>query len=52
MQSLPIFGETFTPVDWERVLLATTALAQVYLERVLWVPLQNPPHKQGALFEH
>ncbi|MGH7999217.1 MAG: hypothetical protein ACREPR_07270 [Brasilonema sp.] len=52
MQQLPIFGGTFTPVHWGHVLLAITALDHVCLERVIWVPLQNPPHKQGALFEH
>ncbi|WP_017315011.1 nicotinate (nicotinamide) nucleotide adenylyltransferase [Mastigocladopsis repens] len=52
MQRLAIFGGTFDPVHWGHLLVAQTALEQVPLEQVIWVPSQNPPHKQAALFEH
>ena len=52
MQQLAIFGGTFDPVHWGHLLVAQTALDQVPLEQVIWVPSINPPHKQAALFEH
>ncbi|GAB1537957.1 nicotinate (nicotinamide) nucleotide adenylyltransferase [Scytonema sp. NUACC21] len=52
MRRLAIFGGTFDPVHWGHLLLAETALAQVPLERVIWVPSLNPPYKQAAAFEH
>lgn len=52
MQRLAIFGGTFDPIHWGHLVLAQTALHQVPLEQVIWVPSQKPPHKQAALFEH
>lgn len=52
MRRLAIFGGTFDPVHWGHLLIAETALHQVSLEQVIWVPSLNPPHKQAALFEH
>ncbi|MFN6516530.1 MAG: nicotinate (nicotinamide) nucleotide adenylyltransferase [Nostoc sp. CreGUA01] len=52
MQQLAIFGGTFDPIHWGHLLLAQTALHQVSLEKVIWVPSLNPPHKEAALFEH
>lgn len=52
MQRLAIFGGTFDPIHWGHLLVAETALAQLHLEQVIWVPSKNPPHKQAALFEH
>ncbi|MEC4815151.1 MAG: nicotinate (nicotinamide) nucleotide adenylyltransferase [Scytonema sp. PMC 1069.18] len=52
MQRLGIFGGTFDPIHWGHLLLAETALDQVRLEQVIWVPSLHPPHKQAALFEH
>ncbi len=52
MQQLAIFGGTFDPVHWGHLLVAETALHQIPLEQVIWVPSLNPPHKQVALFEH
>ncbi|HLO86635.1 MAG TPA: nicotinate (nicotinamide) nucleotide adenylyltransferase [Nostocaceae cyanobacterium] len=52
MQRLAIFGGTFDPIHWGHLLIAETALAQVSLEQVIWIPSSNPPHKQAALFEH
>lgn len=52
MQQLAIFGGTFDPIHWGHLLLAETAVAQLHLEQVIWIPSKNPPHKQAALFEH
>ncbi len=52
MQQLAIFGGTFDPIHWGHLLVAETALHQVSLEKVIWVPSLNPPHKKAALFEH
>jgi len=52
MQQLAIFGGTFDPVHWGHLLVAETALHQIPLDQVIWVPSLNPPHKQAALFEH
>ena len=52
MQQLAIFGGTFDPVRWGHLLVAETALHQISLEQVIWIPSLNPPHKQLALFEH
>ncbi len=52
MRQLGIFGGTFDPVHCGHLLLAETALRQVPLEQIIWVPSYNPPHKQATLFEH
>jgi nicotinate-nucleotide adenylyltransferase len=52
MQQLAIFGGTFDPIHWGHLLLAQTALHQMSLEQIIWVPSLNPPHKKAALFEH
>ena len=52
MQHLAIFGGTFDPVHWGHLLIAETAWHQVPIEKVIWVPSRNPPHKKAALFEH
>lgn len=52
MQQVAIFGGTFDPIHWGHLLIAKTALHQVPLEQIIWVPSLNPPHKQAALFEH
>ena len=52
MRSVAIFGGTFDPVHWGHLILAETALHQVPLEHVIWVPSRNPPHKQATSFEH
>ncbi|MBF2072537.1 MAG: nicotinate (nicotinamide) nucleotide adenylyltransferase [Synechococcales cyanobacterium C42_A2020_086] len=45
MQKLGIFGGAFNPVHWGHLLIAETALTQLSLDRVIWVPSYNPPHK-------
>jgi nicotinate-nucleotide adenylyltransferase len=52
MQQIAIFGGTFDPIHWGHLLIAQTALYQVPLKKVIWVPSLNPPHKQATLFEH
>lgn len=52
MRRLGIFGGTFDPVHWGHLLIAESALHQVPLEQVIWVPSFNPPHKTAARFEH
>jgi nicotinate-nucleotide adenylyltransferase len=52
MQQLAIFGGTFDPIHWGHLLVAETAMQEVSLEKVIWVPSLNPPHKESALFEH
>jgi nicotinate-nucleotide adenylyltransferase len=52
MREIAIFGGTFDPVHWGHLLLAQTALNQVPLEQVIWVPSLNPPHKQTVGFDH
>jgi nicotinate-nucleotide adenylyltransferase len=52
MQQVAIFGGTFDPVHRGHLLVAATALKQVPLKQIIWVPSLNPPHKQAALFEH
>ncbi len=52
MRKLAIFGGTFDPVHWGHLLIAETALSQVNVEQVIWIPNRCPPHKQAAIFEH
>lgn len=52
MRKVAILGGTFDPVHWGHLLIAETALSQVALEQVIWVPTRRPPHKQAAKFEH
>ncbi len=52
MRQVAILGGTFDPVHWGHLLIAETALSQVPLEQVIWVPARCPPHKLAAKFEH
>ncbi|MEH2219157.1 MAG: nicotinate (nicotinamide) nucleotide adenylyltransferase [Nostoc sp.] len=52
MQQLAIFGGTFDPIHWGHLLVAETAMQELSLEKVIWVPSLSPPHKEAALFEH
>ncbi|TFI50740.1 nicotinate (nicotinamide) nucleotide adenylyltransferase [Mastigocladus laminosus UU774] len=49
---IAIFGGTFDPVHWGHLIVAETALNQVPLEKVIWVPSADPPHKKAASFQH
>jgi nicotinate-nucleotide adenylyltransferase len=42
-----ILGGTFDPPHVAHLVLASEALYQLQLDRVLWVPTPNPPHKRG-----
>ncbi|QLE59295.1 nicotinate (nicotinamide) nucleotide adenylyltransferase [Nostoc sp. TCL26-01] len=52
MQHIAIFGGTFDPIHYGHLLIAETALEQIPIEKVIWVPSRNPPHKKAAAFEH
>ena len=44
---LGIFGGTFDPPHIGHQILASEALSQLRLEKVMWVLTPNPPHKLG-----
>lgn len=52
MENVAILGGTFDPVHLGHLLIAQTALNQMGLERVFWVPNRHPLHKVGSLYEH
>lgn len=43
------FGGSFDPVHWGHLIAADCAREQAGLERVLFVPARDPPHKLGRL---
>jgi nicotinate-nucleotide adenylyltransferase len=50
-----IFGGTFDPIHTAHLEIAREAAEQFQLDRVLFIPAANPPHKTrslGANFEH
>ncbi|HBL10308.1 MAG TPA: nicotinate-nicotinamide nucleotide adenylyltransferase, partial [Cyanobacteria bacterium UBA11162] len=47
MDRVAILGGTFDPVHWGHLLIAETALSQLSLDRVVWVPNRHPPHKRA-----
>jgi nicotinate-nucleotide adenylyltransferase len=44
-----VFGGTFDPPHLGHLILATEALHQLRLDRLLWVLTQDPPHKHGQI---
>ncbi len=52
MGKIGIFGGTFDPVHWGHSLIAESALSQMGLEQVIWVPNPYPHYKQASPFEH
>ena len=51
---IAIFGGTFDPIHCAHLTVAREAAAQFHLDRVLFVPAANPPHKVelAASYEH
>ena len=43
---LGIFGGTFNPIHWGHLLLAETAREALALDRVVFIPTRQPPHKR------
>lgn len=52
MGRIAILGGTFDPVHWGHLVLAQAALDRLNLEKVIWVPVRNPPHKHGLAYKH
>jgi len=48
MEKLAILGGTFNPIHQGHLLIAETALHQQHLNRIIWVPAYDPPHKATA----
>jgi nicotinate-nucleotide adenylyltransferase len=46
---IALFGGTFDPVHWGHLLLAEAARTSFKLDRVLFVPAGQPPHKPSAV---
>lgn len=53
-EKVGILGGAFDPVHIGHLLMAEAALEQFQLDRVIWVPTYQPPHKAGELlpFHH
>jgi len=50
---IAIFGGTFDPIHGAHLAIAREALQQFALDRILFVPAGNPPHKAaGTPYEH
>lgn len=48
-----IFGGTFDPIHSAHLVVAREAAEKFSLDRVLFIPAANPPHKEaGASYEH
>jgi len=47
MSRIGIFGGTFDPPHYAHLILAEHTVEQLELDKVLWVPAGDPPHKQG-----
>lgn len=47
MKRLGIFGGTFDPPHLGHLIIAQTALYELKLDKILFIPCGNPPHKSG-----
>lgn len=47
MKKVGIMGGTFNPVHFGHLFLAENAFEQLNLDKVLFMPTKNPPHKQN-----
>jgi nicotinate-nucleotide adenylyltransferase len=52
MEKVAIFGGTFDPIHLGHLIVAETALSQLNLDLVIWVPTGHPPHKNGLAYVH
>ncbi len=48
MGKIGLFGGTFDPVHNGHIALAEQVLSEFSLDKILFLPAGNPPHKQGA----
>lgn len=46
MSKLGIFGGTFNPIHTAHLIIANTALEQYSLDRIMFLPNYQPPHKE------
>jgi len=46
MQKVGIMGGTFNPVHYGHLFLAENAMEQLNLDKILFMPSKNPPHKK------
>ena len=49
VNKIGLLGGTFDPPHWGHLWLAETARAQLGLTKVLFLPVGQPPHKQGKV---
>lgn len=49
MSRVGLFGGTFDPPHWGHLWLAELARVQLHLEKVLFLPVGDPVHKQGMV---
>ncbi len=47
LMSIGVLGGTFDPPHYGHLIFAEHTLDKLELDRVLWVPAGDPPHKQG-----
>ena len=52
MGNIGIFRATFVSVHRGHILIAESALSQMALDMVIWVPNPRPHYKQAVVFEH
>jgi nicotinate-nucleotide adenylyltransferase len=45
---IALFGGTFDPIHNAHIAVAREAISRLGIERILFVPAANPPHKPGA----
>ena len=45
---LGLFGGSFDPIHWGHIRPVLQAVEELSLDRVLYLPTADPPHKQGA----